>query len=248
MRLPVRPGPAGSLPWWTRRAVAGRGTGLARTPQAAGVSWTGAAGRDHTVSPRPGDLRPGRAGPAARCRVGRRPGRRAGHRRGSPPASLRNALAVVPSGPGSWVLADLAYPLAGPVAVHRRDQRRPRRAGDGAVPAIPMLEVVQRVVDGVVQRRRRPKQDTCRAVPAGVPGGCGRRTPVRRGRWRTSGMLARSVTGSTVPGDPANLRRGDRAGPRRCAGRPAEHGSGQTVSSSVGQAQAVQGGADLLPA
>ncbi|MBC3194607.1 2-C-methyl-D-erythritol 4-phosphate cytidylyltransferase [Pseudonocardia sp. C8] len=121
-------------------------------------------------------------------------------------ASLRNALAVVPERAGILVLADPAHPLAAD-RLFTDVIAAVRGGADGAVPAIPMLEVVQRVVDGVVQETL-PKQDTwvaqspqafraevLRAAHAGAP------RPVEN-----SGMLAalghRVVT---VPGDPANL-------------------------------------------
>ena len=121
-------------------------------------------------------------------------------------ASLRNALAAVPGSAGILVLADPAHPLA-PDRIFADVIAAVRGGADGAVPAIPMLEVVQRVTDGVVQETL-PKKDTwvaqspqafradvLRTAHAGAP------RPVEN-----SGMLAalghRVVT---VPGDPANL-------------------------------------------
>lgn len=120
--------------------------------------------------------------------------------------SLRSGLGAVPGDAGILVLADPAHPLAADRLF--TDAIAAVRAGaDGAVPVVPMLEVVQRVVDGVVVETL-PKQDTVitqspqafradvlRAAHAGAP------RPVEN-----SGMLAalghRVVT---VPGDPANL-------------------------------------------
>lgn len=120
--------------------------------------------------------------------------------------SLRNALAAVPDRAGILVLADPAHPLAAD-RLFTDVVGAVRGGADGAVPVVPMLEVVQRVHDGVVVETL-PKQDTVlaqspqafragvlRAAHAGAP------RPVEN-----SGMLAalghRVVT---VPGDPANL-------------------------------------------
>ncbi|MEQ3554924.1 2-C-methyl-D-erythritol 4-phosphate cytidylyltransferase [Pseudonocardia nematodicida] len=121
-------------------------------------------------------------------------------------ASLRHALAAVPETAGILVIADPAHPLAADRIFH--DAIAAVRAGaDGAVPVVPMLEVVQRVIDGVVVETL-PKEDTViaqspqafradvlRAAHADAP------RPIEN-----SGMLAalghRVVT---VPGDPANL-------------------------------------------
>ncbi|SFN22152.1 2-C-methyl-D-erythritol 4-phosphate cytidylyltransferase [Pseudonocardia ammonioxydans] len=120
--------------------------------------------------------------------------------------SLRSGLDAVPADAGILVLADPAHPLAADRLF--TDAIAAVRAGaDGAVPVVPMLEVVQRVVDGVVVETL-PKQDTVitqspqafradvlRAAHAGAP------RPVEN-----SGMLAASGHRVvTVPGDPANL-------------------------------------------
>ena len=121
-------------------------------------------------------------------------------------SSLRNGLAAVPDDAGILVLADPAHPVATD-RIFTGVITAVRDGADGAVPVIPMLEVVQRVVDGVVVETL-PKQDTVvtqspqafraavlRAAHADEP------RPVEN-----SGMLAalghRVVT---VPGDPANL-------------------------------------------
>lgn len=121
-------------------------------------------------------------------------------------ASLRAGMAAVPDSAGILVLADPAHPLAAD-RIFTEVIAAVRDGADGAVPVIPMLEVVQRVVDGVVVETL-PKPDTVltqspqafradvlRAAHAAGP------RPVEN-----SGMLAalghRVVT---VPGDPANL-------------------------------------------
>lgn len=121
-------------------------------------------------------------------------------------SSLRAALAAVPDTAGVLVVADPAHPLAAD-RIFTDVVAAVRGGADGAVPVVPMLEVVQRVVDGVVVETL-PKPDTVvaqspqafradvlRAAHAGAP------RPVEN-----SGMLAalghRVVT---VPGDPANL-------------------------------------------
>ncbi|MEV1293977.1 2-C-methyl-D-erythritol 4-phosphate cytidylyltransferase [Pseudonocardia sp. NPDC049635] len=120
--------------------------------------------------------------------------------------SLRSGLAVVPDDAGILVLADPAHPLAAD-RIFRDVVAAVRDGADGAVPVVPLLEVVQRVVDGVVVETL-PKQDTVltqspqafragplRAAHADAP------RPVEN-----SGLLAaRGHRIVTVPGDPANL-------------------------------------------
>lgn len=121
-------------------------------------------------------------------------------------SSLRAALAAVPDTAGILVLADPAHPLAAD-RIFTDVVAAVRGGADGAVPVVPMLEVVQRVVDGaVVETLPKPdtvlaqspqafRADVLRAAHAGAP------RPVEN-----SGMLAalghRVVT---VAGDPANL-------------------------------------------
>ncbi|MEU6700036.1 2-C-methyl-D-erythritol 4-phosphate cytidylyltransferase [Pseudonocardia sp. NPDC046786] len=120
--------------------------------------------------------------------------------------SLRAGLAAVPDDAGILVLADPAHPLAAD-RIFRAVVAAVRDGADGAVPVVPLLEVAQRVVDGVVVETL-PKQDTVltqspqafradvlRAAHADAP------RPVEN-----SGMLAaRGHRIVTVPGDPANL-------------------------------------------
>ncbi|NIB33042.1 hypothetical protein HBB16_17025 [Pseudonocardia sp. MCCB 268] len=123
-----------------------------------------------------------------------------------------NALAVVPERAGILVLADPAHPLAADRLF--TDHHTLVRGGRTARYRRPMLEVVQRVVDGVVQETL-PKQDTWSRSPRRRSGGgaawC---TPARR-TVENPGMLAalgHRVDRARRPGEPA---RGDRAGPRR---------------------------------
>ncbi len=120
--------------------------------------------------------------------------------------SLRAGLAVVPAEAGVLVLADPAHPLAAD-RIFTEVVEAVRAGADGAVPVVPLLEVVQRVRDGVVvdtlpkqdavvtQSPQAFRADVLRAAHADAP------RPVEN-----SGMLAalghRVVT---VPGDPANL-------------------------------------------
>lgn len=108
--------------------------------------------------------------------------------------SLRAGLAVVPAEAGVLVLADPAHPLAAD-RIFTEVVEAVRAGADGAVPVVPLLEVVQRVRDGVVvdtlpsrtrwsRSRRRRSARTC----------CVPRTPTRPGRWRTPGCSPRSAT------------------------------------------------------
>lgn len=120
--------------------------------------------------------------------------------------SMRAALAVVPYDAAVVVATDPAHPLA-PDRVYRDVVAAVRAGADGAVPVLPLLEVVQRVVDGRVVETL-PKQDAVitqaphafradvlRAVHADRP------RPVEN-----SGLLVeRGYHVVAVPGDPANL-------------------------------------------
>lgn len=121
-------------------------------------------------------------------------------------ASLRNALAAVPGTATVLVLADPAHPLAADRLF--TDTIDAVRAGaDGAVPVVPMLEVVARVVDDVVVETL-PKDGTWLAQsPQAFRAGVLRAAHADAPRpVENSGLLAalghRVVT---VPGDPANL-------------------------------------------
>jgi len=120
--------------------------------------------------------------------------------------SLRAGLAAVPAAADVVVVADPAHPLA-PDALFRDVVAAVRAGADGAVPVIPILEVVQRVQGGRV-RETLPKDDlvltqtpqafradVLRAVHADRP------RPVEN-----SGLLVeRGHRVVTVPGDVRNL-------------------------------------------
>lgn len=120
--------------------------------------------------------------------------------------SLRAGLALVPGDAGVVVVCDPAHPLAADV-LFTAVVDAVRRGADGAVPVLPILEVVQRVHEGRVVDTL-PKHDlvltqspqafraaVLRAVHADRP------RPVEN-----SGLLAdRGHRVVTVPGDPANL-------------------------------------------
>jgi 2-C-methyl-D-erythritol 4-phosphate cytidylyltransferase len=120
--------------------------------------------------------------------------------------SMRAALAVIPDDAGIIVAADPAHPLASDRLF--LDVLAAVRAGaDGAVPVVPLLEIVQRVVDGVV-RETVPKDDL---VITQAPHAF--RAPVLRKVHETrprpvensSLLVEHGYTVVTVPGDPGNL-------------------------------------------
>lgn len=120
--------------------------------------------------------------------------------------SLRAGLARVPDEAGVVVVCDPAHPLASD-ALFTAVVDAVRDGADGAVPVLPILEVVQRVVDGRVTATV-PKHDlvltqspqafraaVLRAAHADLP------RPVEN-----SGLLVElGHRVDTVPGDPANL-------------------------------------------
>ncbi|MDQ4117978.1 MAG: 2-C-methyl-D-erythritol 4-phosphate cytidylyltransferase [Actinomycetota bacterium] len=120
--------------------------------------------------------------------------------------SMRAALAVVPDDAGVIVATDPAHPLA-PDRVYTDVVAAVRAGADGAVPVLPLLEVVQRVVDGrvvetlpkddavITQAPHAFRADVLRAVHADRP------RPVEN-----SGLLVeRGHHVVAVQGDPANL-------------------------------------------
>lgn len=120
--------------------------------------------------------------------------------------SLRAALAAVPDDAGVLVVTDPAHPLA-PDRVYTDVIAAVRAGADGAVPVLPMLDVVQRVVDGRVVATM-PKDGTViTQTPQAFRAAVLRSAHADRPRpVENSGMVAelghRVVT---VPGDPANL-------------------------------------------
>jgi 2-C-methyl-D-erythritol 4-phosphate cytidylyltransferase len=120
--------------------------------------------------------------------------------------SLRAGLATLPADAAIAVVADPAHPLASD-ALFRAVIDAVRNGADGAVPVIPILEVVQRVRDGRVvetlpkddlvltQTPQAFRADVLRAVHADRP------RPVEN-----SGLLvARGHHVVTVPGDVDNV-------------------------------------------
>ncbi|TCK27750.1 IspD/TarI family cytidylyltransferase [Pseudonocardia endophytica] len=120
--------------------------------------------------------------------------------------SMRAALAVVPDDAGVIVATDPAHPLA-PDRVYTDVVAAVRAGADGAVPVLPLLEVIQRVVDGrvvetlpkadavVTQAPHAFRADALRAVHADRP------RPVEN-----SGLLVEhGYRVVAVEGHPANL-------------------------------------------
>ena len=120
--------------------------------------------------------------------------------------SMRAALAVIPDDAGVVVATDPAHPLAAD-RIYTDVVAAVRAGADGAVPVLPLLEVVQRVVDGrvvetlpkndavITQAPQAFRADVLRAVHADLP------RPVEN-----SGLLVeRGHHVVAVPGEPANL-------------------------------------------
>lgn len=120
--------------------------------------------------------------------------------------SLRAGLALVPDDAAVVVACDPAHPLAAD-ALFTAVVAGVRAGADGAVPVLPLLDVVQRVADGrvtatlpkdglvITQSPQAFRADVLRAVHADRP------RPVEN-----SGLLVdRGYHVVTVPGDPANL-------------------------------------------
>lgn len=120
--------------------------------------------------------------------------------------SLRAALAVLPASATVAVVADPAHPLASP-ELFAAVVRAVLDGADGAVPVVPVLEVVQRVVDGRVVATL-PKDDlVITQSPQAFRVAALRAAHADRPRpVENSGLLVehghRVVT---VPGDPANI-------------------------------------------
>jgi len=120
--------------------------------------------------------------------------------------SMRAALATVPDDAEIVVAADPAHPLA-PDRIWTDTIAAVRAGADGAVPVVPLLEVIQRVEDGrvvetlpkagtvVTQAPQAFRAAVLRAVHADRP------YPIEN-----SGLLVeRGHLVVTVPGDPGNL-------------------------------------------
>jgi len=120
--------------------------------------------------------------------------------------SLRAGLATLPAGAEIAVVADPAHPLASD-ALFAAVIDAVRRGADGAVPVVPILEVLQRVHDGQVldtvdktglvltQSPHAFRVPVLRAVHADRP----------RPPENSSLLVARGHRVVTVPGEPGNL-------------------------------------------
>ena len=120
--------------------------------------------------------------------------------------SLRAGLATLPADAAIAVVADPAHPLASD-ALFRAVIDAVRRGADGAVPVVPILEVIQRVHDGHVVETVPKAELVLTQSPHAF------RVPVLRtvhaDRPRpveNSGLLVeRGYRVDTVPGEPGNL-------------------------------------------
>ncbi len=120
--------------------------------------------------------------------------------------SMRAALAVVPADAAVIVATDPAHPLA-PDRIYLDVIAAVRAGADGAVPVLPLLEVVQRVVDGRVVETL-PKEDAViTQAPHAFRAHALRDAHADRPRpVENSGLLVdRGYRVVAVPGDPANL-------------------------------------------
>jgi 2-C-methyl-D-erythritol 4-phosphate cytidylyltransferase len=119
--------------------------------------------------------------------------------------SLRAGLAAVPRDVDVVVVCDPAHPLAGD-HLFTAVVEAVGTGADGAVPVLPILEVVQRVEHGRVVATL-PKTTSCSPSPPGVPrGGAARGARRPAPPVENSGLLVeRGHRVDTVPGDPANL-------------------------------------------
>ncbi len=120
--------------------------------------------------------------------------------------SLRAGLACVPADAGIVVVCDPAHPLAS-AELFTAVVDAVRRGADGAVPVLPILEVVQRVVDGRVVATV-PKHDlVLTQSPQAFRAAVLRAAHADRPRpVENSGLLVElGHRVDTVPGDPANL-------------------------------------------
>jgi 2-C-methyl-D-erythritol 4-phosphate cytidylyltransferase len=120
--------------------------------------------------------------------------------------SLRAGLATLPADAAIAVVADPAHPLASD-ALFRAVIEAVRRGADGAVPVVPILEVIQRVQDGRVVDTL-PKQDlVLTQSPQAFRVSVLRTVHAERPRpvENSSLLVARGHRVDTVPGDAGNL-------------------------------------------
>jgi 2-C-methyl-D-erythritol 4-phosphate cytidylyltransferase len=120
--------------------------------------------------------------------------------------SLRAGLATLPADAAVAVVADPAHPLASE-ALFRAVIDKVRGGADGAVPVVPILEVVQRVQDGRV-RETVPKDElVLTQSPQAFRVDVLRRLHADRPRpvENSSLLVANGCRVDTVPGEPGNL-------------------------------------------
>lgn len=120
--------------------------------------------------------------------------------------SLRAGLATLPADAAIAVVADPAHPLASE-ALFRAVIDKVRAGADGAVPVVPILEVVQRVKDGRVLETV-PKDDlVLTQSPHAFRVDVLRRLHADRPRpvENSSLLVANGHRVETVPGEPVNL-------------------------------------------
>jgi 2-C-methyl-D-erythritol 4-phosphate cytidylyltransferase len=120
--------------------------------------------------------------------------------------SLRAGLATLPAGAEIAVVADPAHPLASD-ALFRAVVDAVRRGADGAVPVVPILEVVQRVVNGRVLDTL-PKDDlVLTQSPQAFRVNALRELHADRPRpvENSSLLIENGYRVETVPGEPDNL-------------------------------------------
>lgn len=120
--------------------------------------------------------------------------------------SLRAGLATVPADAAIAVVADPAHPLASDI-LFTAVVDAVRRGADGAVPVMPLLEVIQRVQGGrvvdtlpktdlvITQSPQAFRLDVLRAVHVDRP----------RPMENSSLLVSRGYRVDTVPGEPGNL-------------------------------------------
>lgn len=120
--------------------------------------------------------------------------------------SLRAGLATVPPDADVVVVADPAHPLTS-TALIGRVVAAVRAGADGAVPVLPLLEVVQRVADGRVTATLPKAGLVLTQTPQAFRTAALRAAHADRPRpVENSGLLVeRGYRVVTVPGDPANL-------------------------------------------
>lgn len=120
--------------------------------------------------------------------------------------SLRAALATIPDDAAIIVVADAAHPLASD-RLFRDVIDAVRRGADGAVPVVPLLEIVQRVQDGQVVDTLPKDGLVITQAPHAFRASVLRAVHVDRPRpvENSSLLVERGYRVVTVPGEAANL-------------------------------------------